>query len=157
MSANTHPLGHKLKISPAQVLQKVQEMGVALSLVNGKLNAAGEREAVQVLAPLLRQHRNELVELLAESASDQAPPPPKGTQDTPPRMAAKPGARGNEGEAPDWHALDKAYQLHHVNCPVCQAAGRGARYGLRCGTGAALWSAYSAVQPPHFQWMAARR
>lgn len=66
---------------------------------------------------------------------------------------AMPGAMNNDGEAPDWHALDKAYQLHHAHCPVCQAAGRGARYGLRCGTGSALWSSYSAVQPPHFQWM----
>ena len=80
----------------------------------------------------------------------QAPP---HAQASGPRVMAMPGAQNNDGEAPDWHALDKAYQLHHVNCPVCQAAGRGTRYGLRCGAGAALWSAYSAVQPPHFQWL----
>ena len=80
----------------------------------------------------------------------QAPP---DAQASGPRVMAMPGAQNNDGEAPDWHALDKAYQLHHATCPVCQAAGRGTRYGLRCGTGAALWSAYSAVQPPHFQWM----
>ena len=82
---------------------------------------------------------------------------PMDAQASGPRVMAMPGARSNDGEAPDWHALDKAYQLHHVSCPVCQAAGRGTRYGLRCGTGDALWSAYSAVQPPHFLWMAARR
>ena len=45
----------------------------------------------------------------------------------------------------DWHALDAAYLAHHFNCPTCIAAGRGSRYGLRCGTGAALWRAYTAA------------
>ena len=44
-----------------------------------------------------------------------------------------------------WHALDAAYLAHHFNCPTCIAAGRGSRYGLRCGTGAALWRAYAAA------------
>ena len=43
----------------------------------------------------------------------------------------------------DWHALDAAYLAHHFNCSACIAAGRGSRYGLRCGTGAALWRAYT--------------
>lgn len=43
----------------------------------------------------------------------------------------------------DWLALDAAYHAHHFNCPTCIAAGRGSRYGLRCGAGAALWRAYS--------------
>jgi hypothetical protein len=45
----------------------------------------------------------------------------------------------------DWHDLDVAYQAHHFNCPACIAAGRGARYGLRCGPGSALWRAYTAA------------
>ena len=45
----------------------------------------------------------------------------------------------------DWHALDAAYLAHHFNCHACIAAGRGSRYGLRCGTGAALWLDYAAV------------
>jgi len=40
-----------------------------------------------------------------------------------------------------WLALDQAYQAHHFKCPTCKAAGLG--YGLRCGVGAALWTAYS--------------
>ena len=39
-----------------------------------------------------------------------------------------------------WRELDQAFQLHHLNCPTCIAAGMG--YGLRCGTGAALYTAY---------------
>lgn len=41
-----------------------------------------------------------------------------------------------------WRELAAAYNLHHFRCSTCIAAGRGAVYGLRCGTGAALWNAY---------------
>ena len=41
-----------------------------------------------------------------------------------------------------WLALDQAYQLHHLKCPTCKAAGLG--YGLRCGLGTALWNNYQA-------------
>lgn len=39
----------------------------------------------------------------------------------------------------DCHKLDAAYLTHHFNCKTCIAAGRGDRYGLRCGAGAVLW------------------
>lgn len=42
-----------------------------------------------------------------------------------------------------WLHLDRAYQAHHFNCSTCKAAGLG--YGLRCGTGAALWTSYSSA------------
>ena len=41
-----------------------------------------------------------------------------------------------------WRELATAYHLHHFTCPTCIAAGRGAVYGLRCGTGTALWASY---------------
>ena len=41
-----------------------------------------------------------------------------------------------------WRELAQAYHAHHFGCSTCIAAGRGAVYGLRCGTGAALWNAY---------------
>lgn len=40
----------------------------------------------------------------------------------------------------DWRMLGKAYQAHHWTCATCIAAGLG--YGLRCGVGASLWTAY---------------
>lgn len=43
----------------------------------------------------------------------------------------------------DWRTLDRAYLAHHAHCHVCQAAGRGARYSLRCGVGASLWCTYT--------------
>lgn len=42
----------------------------------------------------------------------------------------------------DWKELAAAYNAHHFNCPTCIAAGRGSRYGQRCGAGMALWRAY---------------
>jgi len=92
--------------------------GVALKFEGGKLRAVGQVDAVAAWAPRLRQHRAALIEALAPPA----PEPP-----------INPDA---------WSALDRAYLAHHTACAVCQAAGRGTRYGLRCGTGAALWSAY---------------
>ena len=41
-----------------------------------------------------------------------------------------------------WRELAAAYHAHHLNCSTCIAAGRGALYGLRCGTGMALWINY---------------
>ena len=42
----------------------------------------------------------------------------------------------------NWRELAAAYHAHHFNCPTCIAAGRGSRYGQRCGAGMALWQAY---------------
>ena len=52
----------------------------------------------------------------------------------------------NDPEPPSdpqaWRELAQAYHEHHFNCPTCIAAGRGSRYGQRCGAGMALWQAY---------------
>jgi len=97
--------------------------------VGGKVQASGPREAVARLLVPLREHRAALadalqpepVELLPSAPADAAPEPA------------------------DWHTLDAAYLAHHFNCPTCIAAGRGSRYGLRCGTGAALRRVYAAA------------
>ena len=102
-------------MSTDTIIRAAMDAGVALKFVGGKLKAVGHVDAVAAWAPRLRQHRAALIEALAPAAP----------------------------AAIDWRELDRAYQLHHINCPTCIAAGRGARYGLRCGTGAALWSAYS--------------
>jgi hypothetical protein len=107
-------------MSTDTIIRAAQAAGVALKFADGKLKAVGHVDAVAAWAPRLRQHRAALIEALAPAA----PEPP-----------INPDA---------WRELDRAYLAHHVNCAVCQAAGRGSRYGLRCGTGAALWSAYSA-------------
>lgn len=43
----------------------------------------------------------------------------------------------------NWRELARTYHAHHFNCQICIAAGRGSRFGLRCGVGAALWYAYN--------------
>jgi hypothetical protein len=56
--------------------------------------------------------------------------------------SALPEPPSNPASPTNWHALDAAYLAHHFNCPTCIAAGRGSRYGQRCGAGMALWRAY---------------
>ncbi|MEI6737519.1 MAG: hypothetical protein WCL29_03470 [Pseudomonadota bacterium] len=41
-----------------------------------------------------------------------------------------------------WKPLALEYYEHHFKCPFCISAGKGAIYGLKCGTGATLWALY---------------
>lgn len=67
---------------------------------------------------------------------------PSSTQ--PPDLVQPPNPAPEPPTDPNaWRELAAAYHAHHFKCPVCIAAGRGAGYGLRCGTGAALWTSYS--------------
>ena len=50
--------------------------------------------------------------------------------------------------APDWHAADRAYQLHHATCPTCRADGANPNHLQRCPTGAPLWATYQAAGMP---------
>jgi len=114
-------------VSAQALIRQAQASGVALRLEGGKVKASGPCEAVaRVLVPL-REHRAALADALQAEPIEPLPSNP---------------ADAAPGPAPDWHALDAAYLAHHFNCPTCIAAGRGSRYGLRCGTGAALWRAY---------------
>lgn len=58
----------------------------------------------------------------------------------------------------DWHAADKAYQLHHAQCAHCRAAGVLPGRQQRCPEGLALWKTYlNAGDPPHFTWLHSRQ
>ena len=109
-------------MSAVALIREAQDAGVALRMVGGKLRAVGKLSVVQSWAPRLREHKSELIEALA--ANDTNPPP-----EPPPDPNA-------------WRELAAAYHAHHFSCPTCIAAGRGAMYGLRCGTGMALWRLY---------------
>ena len=113
-------------MSAAALIRQAHAYGIELRLVGGKVKAIGPREAVARLLVPLREHREALAEVLQ---SEPLEPLPSAPADATP-------------ETMDWHALDAAYLAHHFNCPTCIAAGRGTRYGLRCGAGAALWRAY---------------
>nr|MBP6600082.1 hypothetical protein [Giesbergeria sp.] len=68
MADLSYPLGHKIKSALESTLQKALELDVILSAVGGKLRATGDRASVAELAPLIRQHRDELVRLLTMPA-----------------------------------------------------------------------------------------
>jgi hypothetical protein len=44
-----------------------------------------------------------------------------------------------------WQPLADAYHAHHFACPTCISAAKG--YSLRCGAGAAVWTAYDQAEP----------
>jgi hypothetical protein len=108
------------------LIRQAQASGVALLLVDGKVKARGPREAVARLLAPLREHRLELADALQAETMGPLPSKPAG----------------EATEPTNWHTLDAAYLKHHFACPTCIAAGRGDRYGFRCGVGAALWRAY---------------
>lgn len=113
-------------MSPAALIRKAQASGIELRLVGGKVKAIGPREAVARLIEPLREHKLALVCALQVEQTEALPVQ----------------ATANPVSATDWHALDAAYNAHHFGCSTCIAAGRGSRYGLRCGVGMALWRAY---------------
>lgn len=106
-------------MSALALIRQAHDAGVELRLVDGKVKATGTRAAVAKVIEPLRQHKDDLIRWFA-SANDPEPPTDPAT----------------------WRELAQAYQAHHFNCKTCHAAGRGTRYGQRCGVGAALWRAY---------------
>lgn len=141
-------------MSAAALFQSARDAGVELRLVDGKVKITGKKSAVAGLIEPLRQHREDLVRWLENAAIPVAvlheeyrlysrlTPPPEPQQE--PEPSTDPAA---------WRELAQAYHLHHFACKTCCAGGQGR--GLRCGTGAALWRAYSdtstqpAITGPH--------
>ena len=105
--------------SAADLLNQARAAGVAVVAADGGLKLRGEAGAVAQWTPVLRPHKAALLALL----SVPTPPP-----------------------SDEWRPLRDAYYQHHSACPTCIAAGKG--YGLRCGTGAALWASYSSTPAP---------
>ncbi|MDO8248943.1 MAG: hypothetical protein Q7T78_04400, partial [Rhodoferax sp.] len=70
----------------------------------------------------LREHKADLIRWFTQSPANEPEPPP---------------------DPQDWRELAQAYHRHHVTCKTCCAAGQGR--GLRCGTGAALWTSYQST------------
>ena len=107
-------------MSAAALIREAQDAGVILRMADGKLKAVGKLSVVQSWAPRLREHKTELIEALAANNPDFEP----------------------SQNPSDWRELAAAYHGHHFGCLVCIAAGRGTAYGMRCGTGTALWTDY---------------
>ena len=115
------------------VLVQLAHAGLRLSLAPaGGLAVAPSSLLTAELCDLIRSSRAMLMDWLA-AANDGASHAP----DLP--------------EAPaDWKERAAVYHAHHFNCATCITAGRGSRYGQRCGAGMALWQAYCDCSEPHF-------
>lgn len=108
------------------LVAQLSSAGLNLSLAPaGGLAVAPSSHLTADLRDLIRSSKALLIDWLtaANDAANHVPDPPDNPL--------------------EWKVLAAAYHTHHFNCPTCIAAGRGSRYGLRCGTGAALWRAYS--------------
>jgi hypothetical protein len=107
------------------VVAQIAHAGLNLSLApEGGLAVAPRSHLTADLRELIRNSKALLIDWLtaANDATSHAPDPPDNPV--------------------DWKELAAAYHTHHFNCPTCIAAGRGSRYGQRCGAGMALWRAY---------------
>ena len=114
------------------VVAQLEDAGLNLALAPaGGLAVAPSSHLSADLRDLIRSSKALLINWLttAEVAASHAPNPPVNPQ--------------------DWKELAAAYHAHHFNCPTCIAAGRGSRYGQRCGAGMALLRAYCDCPEPH--------
>ncbi len=104
------------------IVHQLHQAGLNLSLAPaGGLAVAPSSHLTEDLRDLIRRSKGQLIDWLTavnDSASHATDPPDNPL---------------------DWQELSAAYQAHHFNCPVCIAAGKGSRYGHRCGVGMALW------------------
>ena len=104
------------------IIDALHDAGLNVSLApGGRLVLSPGSRLTPDLRELVKVNKVALVDWL-QAANDPAPEP--------------------TADPKDWRELAQAYNAHHFKCAVCIAAGRGAVYGLRCGTGAALWNAY---------------
>ena len=115
------------------VVAQLSHAGLSLSLAPaGGLAVAPASHLTTELRDLIRSSKNQLIDWLtaANDSASEATDPPKD-----PAL---------------WKDLAAAYHAHHFNCATCIAAGRGSRYGQRCGAGLALWRVYCNGSEPCF-------
>ena len=106
------------------VLAQLVDAGLNLSLASaGGLAVAPSSHLTAELRNLIRSSKAMLIDWLtaAQEVASRASDTPANPQ--------------------DWIELATAYHAHHFNCPTCIAAGRGSRYGQRCGAGMAACGA----------------
>jgi hypothetical protein len=102
------------------LIRKAMDKGVELRLVDGKVKLYGDTAAIDELLVPYREHRDLLLRWLQSAIQVQHKP-----------------------DAGEWKELAATYHAHHFKCPVCIGAGQG--HGLRCGAGAAMWSAFQST------------
>lgn len=108
------------------VIYQLSQAGLNISLASsGRLAVAPASHLTENLRELIRSSKALLIDwlTLTNDADCTAHDPPDNPL--------------------DWKELAVAYNAHHLNCPTCIAAGRGSRYGQRCGVGKSLWRTYT--------------
>ncbi len=112
--------------SASAIVDHLHHAGLKLSLAPaGRVAVAPASRLTADLRDLIRNSKALLIAWL-RAANDSASPAPD-----PPDNSL------------EWKELAAAYHAHHFKCPICISAGRGSRYGFRCGVGAALWTDYT--------------
>lgn len=102
------------------IFETLHDAGISITPTpSGKLLATPASRLTDELRELIRSRKADLIRWFTAGAANDPEPP------------ADPAA---------WRELAQEYHLHHFACKTCCAAGQGR--GLRCGTGAALWTDY---------------
>ena len=143
-------------------------LGAGLSLTvkpNGNLSVSPSTNLTDDLRSLIREHKPVLIDWLlaaTPAAANDAQPGTRRPDDLSPKLLAaskaldaqivaaglsltppeQPKAKLVKHVDQDWKPLALAYHAHHAKCVTCITAGRGTRYGPRCGVGASLWTGY---------------
>ena len=107
------------------IVEQLYEAGLNISLASaGGLAVTPSRLLTTDLRDLIRSSKVLLIDWLtaANDAANHAPNPTDNSL--------------------EWKERASAYHAHHINCPICIAAGRGSQYGQRCCAGIALWRTY---------------
>lgn len=113
------------------IFKALDDVGLRISLEpGGALGVAPASLLTSELRDLIRGNKAVLVDYL-RAANDPINDPAKAPAPEPPT------------DPKAWRELAGAYNQHHFKCSACVAAGKG--YGLRCGSGNALWTAYGAA------------
>ncbi len=104
------------------IVETLHDAGFSLSLTpDGGLAVSPASKLTPALRDVIRSGKADLVRWFTSTAANEPEPP---------------------ADPSTWRELAAEYHSHHFKCPTCQAAGRGTGYGLRCGTGSALWITY---------------
>ena len=140
------------------IIDQLRGAGLSLTVKSdGILSVSPSTHPTDDLRTLIREHKPVLIDWLratAPAANDPATDTTAQPSTQSPDLSPTPRLAANEApESPaqpkpvkhvdqDWKPLALVYHAHHFGCSTCIAAGRGAVYGLRCSTSAALWTSY---------------
>ena len=115
-------------IHAESIFKSLHTAGVTISPTdNGGLRVSPASRLTPELRGMIRETKAELLKYFSVFAANNPGPPT---------------------DPADWRELAAAYHAHHFACQTCIAAGRGSQYGLRCGTGTALWREYAQADQP---------